>query len=250
MTATRQLRAPFVTSLILGLLIGAGSEPVGAQTAKPGAGPLRQATFELRHEVRVKIPDGARRVRVWMALPQDNEPAQQVRDLRIDAPYPYRIERDSEGSRVLYLEAQDPAVKAPAVTLRDLDGRPLTLRDLRGQVVFVNFWATWCVPCRNEMPALENLYRAYRDRGFVVVGVNFRESAGVVRGFMQELRLSFPALVDTDAAVSRAFGVRGLPVSFLLDREGRILWKAIGSREWDSSHGRTYLDDVLRLQPR
>jgi transglutaminase-like putative cysteine protease len=111
MTATRQLRAPFVTSLILGLLIGAGSEPVRAQTAKPGAGPLRQATFELRHEVRVKVPDGARRVRVWMALPQDNEPAQQVRDLRIDAPYPSRIERDSEGSRVLYLEAQDPAVK-------------------------------------------------------------------------------------------------------------------------------------------
>jgi thiol-disulfide isomerase/thioredoxin len=155
-----------------------------------------------------------------------------------------------EALEALLVQSYVELVPAPAVTLRDLDGRPLTLRDLRGQVVFVNFWATWCVPCRNEMPALENLYRAYRDRGFVVVGVNFRESAGVVRGFMQELRLSFPALVDTDAAMSRAFGVRGLPVSFLLDREGRILWKAIGSREWDSSHGRTYLDDALRLQPR
>jgi transglutaminase-like putative cysteine protease len=100
----------------LGFLIGAAMAAVlvgsgGAETPKPGTGPLRQATFELRNEVKVKVPDGAQRVRMWMALPQDNDPAQQVRDLKVEAPFPYRVERDSEGSRVLYLEAADPKVK-------------------------------------------------------------------------------------------------------------------------------------------
>lgn len=98
-------------ALTLSLVAAAGPHPVGAETAAPGTGPLRQATFEVRNEVKVKVPDGAHRVRVWMALPQDHDPAQQVRDLKIDAPYPYRVERDSEGSRVLYLEAPDPSAK-------------------------------------------------------------------------------------------------------------------------------------------
>jgi len=84
---------------------------VGADTVKRGTGPLRHATFELRNAVKVRFPEGAQHVRMWIALPQDNDPAQQVRDLKIDAPYPYRIERDSEGSRVLYLEAQSPKEK-------------------------------------------------------------------------------------------------------------------------------------------
>src|SRR5438128_408895 len=93
------------------LIAGASFTTARAQSAGPGTGPLRQATFELRNEVKIKVPDGAGRLRVWMALPQDNDPAQQVRDLKIDAPYPHRIERDSEGSRVLYLEAQNPKEK-------------------------------------------------------------------------------------------------------------------------------------------
>jgi thiol-disulfide isomerase/thioredoxin len=139
---------------------------------------------------------------------------------------------------------------APAVTLSDLDGRARALADFRGQVVFLNFWATWCVPCRQEMPALEMLYRTYRDRGFVVLGVNFREATREVRAFMDDARLTFPALLDTDAKVSEAFRVRGLPVSFLLDRQGRILWKAVGTRPWDGPHGRAHLAEVLGPPPR
>ena len=89
----------------------AWSGSAGADAPKPGTGPLRQATFELRNEVKVKVPDGARRVRIWMALPQDNDPAQRILDLKIEAPVPYRVEHDSEGSRVLYLEVPDPKVK-------------------------------------------------------------------------------------------------------------------------------------------
>ncbi len=94
------------------------------------AQPLRQATFELRNEIKVKVPEGAQRLRVWVALPQDNDPAQQVRDLKIEAPYAYRIERDSEGSRVLYLEAANP--KDKEITIVETFG--LTRREIRDQV--------------------------------------------------------------------------------------------------------------------
>ncbi len=94
------------------------------------AQPLRQATFELRNEIKVKVPEGAQRLRVWVALPQDNDPSQQVRDLKIEAPYAYRIERDSEGSRVLYLEAANP--KDKELTIVETFG--LTRREIRDQV--------------------------------------------------------------------------------------------------------------------
>jgi len=94
------------------------------------AQPLRQATFELRNEIKVKVPEGAQRLRVWVALPQDNDPAQLVRDLKIEAPYAYRIERDSEGSRVLYLEAANP--KDKEITIVETFG--LTRREIRDQV--------------------------------------------------------------------------------------------------------------------
>ena len=94
------------------------------------AQPLRQATFELRNEIKIKVPEGAQRLRIWVALPQDNDPAQQVRDLKIEAPYAYRIERDSEGSRVLYLEGVNP--KDKEVTIVETFG--LTRREIRDQV--------------------------------------------------------------------------------------------------------------------
>ncbi|PYN97086.1 MAG: hypothetical protein DMD89_16980 [Candidatus Rokuibacteriota bacterium] len=94
------------------------------------AQPLRQATFEVRNEIKIKVPEGAQRLRVWVALPQDNDPAQQVRDLKIEAPYAYRTDRDSEGSRVLYLEATDP--KDKELTIVETFG--LTRREIRDQV--------------------------------------------------------------------------------------------------------------------
>jgi thiol-disulfide isomerase/thioredoxin len=137
-------------------------------------------------------------------------------------------------------------IPAPALSLNGLDGRPLRLGDLKGKVVFLNFWATWCVPCRQEMPAMEQLYRGYRGRGLVVVAVNYQESKEKVQGFLKELGLSFPAVLDRDGAAANIYGVRGIPVSFLLSRDGRILWKAIGSRDWDTSDARAYFKKVLQ----
>ena len=143
--------------------------------------------------------------------------------------------------------AQTP-VAAPDVTLVGLDGRPLRLPNLRGKVVFLNFWATWCVPCRTEMPVMERLHRNYGGRGLAVVAVNFGESRSEIEAFTKQLQVTFLAALDTDGTVARAFGVRGLPVTFLLDQGGRILWKAIGPREWDGPDGRAYFEQLLRAQ--
>ena len=154
--------------------------------------------------------------------------------------------QSSDPLATLLLQSFPEPLPAPVVSLKSLDGRPLRLEDLRGQVVFLNFWATWCVPCRQEMPAMERLYRDYRGRGFAIVAVNYGESQAEIQRFAVELSLSFPMGMDAGGAGARAFAVRGLPVTYLLGRDGRILWRALGSREWDGPAGRAYFDKLLR----
>ncbi len=140
-------------------------------------------------------------------------------------------------------------VDAPPLRLHDADGRLVDLAGLRGKLVFLNFWATWCVPCRREMPAMERLHRAYAERGLAVVAVNVKESPREVKAFMEQMGLTFSAPLDPDGAVARSFGVRALPVTYLVDRDGKILWKAQGRREWDAGPGRAYFERVLAARP-
>jgi cytochrome c biogenesis protein CcmG, thiol:disulfide interchange protein DsbE len=117
-----------------------------------------------------------------------------------------------------------PAVghPAPAFTLSDLDGQPVALGDLRGQVVLVNIWATWCPPCRAEMPAMQAALDRYADQGLVVLAVNQREDPAVVAAFMRERQLTFPALLDADGAVGAAYQASALPSSFFIGRDGMV----------------------------
>jgi thiol-disulfide isomerase/thioredoxin len=126
-------------------------------------------------------------------------------------------------------------VAAPGFTLNDMDGEPHRLADYRGHWVLVNFWATWCPPCRKEMPSLEQLYQTYRERGLRVLAINQWEDADHVFSYMGELNVfpAFPILFDPQSRVSEAWGVRGLPTSFLVDPEGRIVYRAVGGREFD-----------------
>ena len=139
-------------------------------------------------------------------------------------------------------------LQAPEISAKDPSGSGQRLTGFRGKLVLLNFFATWCGPCREEMPALERLYRAYREQGFVVLGVDYRESAGTVRDFLAEMKVSFPAVLDESGQAVKAYGIRPLPASFLIGRDGRILWRAFGARPWDAREFRKYLEGVLRAE--
>jgi len=139
------------------------------------------------------------------------------------------------------------APEAPDFSLPTLEGQTVTLSALRGQVVFLNFWATWCPPCREEMPSIERLHRAFKDQGLVVLAVDVDEGAGVVARFVKDFRLSFPVLLDTGSAVTPRYGVVGLPTTILVDRRGRIVGGAVGPRDWASPAGRALIRSLLEL---
>jgi peroxiredoxin len=119
---------------------------------------------------------------------------------------------------------------APDFTLNLLDGGSVTLSDLRGQPVVVNFWATWCLPCREEMPAIENIYQSYRDLGLTVIGLNLtsQDSEKEVAAFVEELNLTFPIALDRDGSVSDRYRLMGLPTTFFINKDGVIVSVVVG----------------------
>lgn len=147
--------------------------------------------------------------------------------------------------QALGLQGPNETVEAPGFSLPDLTGKKIRLKDFRGKLVFLNFFATWCGPCREEMPGMERLFRTHRDKDLVVLGVNLQESAKAVKPFVQELKLSFPIVLDSEGAASREYGVRALPVSFLIGRDGNIVWRAIGGRDWESAKARQYFAQLV-----
>ncbi|MFQ5913772.1 MAG: peroxiredoxin family protein [Nitrospinota bacterium] len=131
-------------------------------------------------------------------------------------------------------------------TLPDLEGKSLRLSDLRGQVVLINFWATWCPPCRAEMPSMNDLYKGYRDKGFEILAISSDvEGKRVVAPFVEKYGLTFPVLLDPKNDVGSRLQMRGIPSTFLLDKEGRIAGLEIGARNWNRSSLRQLLDGLL-----
>ena len=123
---------------------------------------------------------------------------------------------------------------APDFLLADMDGNKHSLKQYRGKVVLVNFWATWCPPCIKEMPSMENLYVKLRSRSFVVLAINQWEDDERVFEFMGQLNSipTFPILFDQDSKVSDSYAVQGLPSSYIIDKEGRIVYRAKGGRDF------------------
>jgi peroxiredoxin len=137
-------------------------------------------------------------------------------------------------------------VVAPDFSLRDLDGNVRRLASFRGQVVLLNFWATWCPPCRTELPLMEALYQAYKDHGFEVLAVSSDgQGAEVVQPFVSQHHLSFTTLLDATGQVTLLYGVTSLPTSYLLDREGRLVTVAIGSHDWANADARALIKSLL-----
>lgn len=136
-------------------------------------------------------------------------------------------------------------VAAVDFDLPDLAGGRVRLEHLRGQVVLVNFWATWCTPCREEMPALATLARELGPRGLAVIGVNYKEARATVEAFVREQGLSFPILLDEDGAAGAGAQVFALPTTLVVDRRGLLVGTVLGIRDWTGRDARAYLRAVL-----
>lgn len=126
--------------------------------------------------------------------------------------------------------------RAPELVLKDMDGKTYRLSEMHGKVVLVNFWATWCPPCRKELPSVERLSQKLKGEPFLVLAVNVGEDADTIFAFTGRLDFSptFPILLDRDSVVLRSWPVKGLPTSFVVDRQGHLVYRAVGGREFDS----------------
>ncbi len=150
----------------------------------------------------------------------------------------------------LYAQAEPlhlVAGKPPAVdfTLKDMNDKLHRLSDYRGRVVIVNFWASWCPPCRAELPSMEQAYQTLKQQGVVMLAINVGEDAETIFNFTADYPVSFPLLLDMDAKVINAYPVIGLPTSYIINPQGRLVYRVIGTREWTEP---TLMKSILDLK--
>jgi peroxiredoxin len=141
--------------------------------------------------------------------------------------------------------AAEPAM-APDFALKADSGRNLRLREMRGQVVMINFWATWCGPCREEMPKLQQLYSKYRETGFVLLGVNIDDNPANAVSMARKLRVTFPVLFDKDKQVSKLYKVDAMPSTVLIDRDGKTRYLHRGYKPGYEATYQTQLRELLK----
>jgi cytochrome c biogenesis protein CcmG, thiol:disulfide interchange protein DsbE len=122
---------------------------------------------------------------------------------------------------------------APDFALGGIEGPAVTLSKLRGQVVVLNFWASWCTECHEEQDALDQTWQSFRDSGMVLVGVDFEDTSDGARDYMHDAGLTYPVVEDNDSKTALAYGIRGIPETFLIDRSGRIVDRLIGRLDAD-----------------
>jgi thiol-disulfide isomerase/thioredoxin len=139
-------------------------------------------------------------------------------------------------------------IEADDFELESLAGGTVKLSSYRGRVVFLNFWATWCPPCRSEMPSMERLSTLLRDRGLEIVAVDLQEPKDTVQAFVKEKTLTFTVLLDPSGAVGGAWGAQSIPTSYLIDRKGSILARSVGGREWDSAEMVSLFEAILSAE--
>lgn len=145
----------------------------------------------------------------------------------------------------LTLSGYPDGMKPPQFRGGTAGGQTVSLAGLRGRVVVLNFWATWCQECRPEMPAFEQLHRDFTAQGLTVLGINVREGRRAIQSYARELGLTFPLVLDSNGKIRESYGVIGLPTTFLIGRDGRAVALAIGARKWGSAPARATIQALL-----
>jgi peroxiredoxin len=143
------------------------------------------------------------------------------------------------------LEPMKDNAPTPDFSLLTPEGKKIALKDFRGKLVFLNFWASWCVPCREEMPAMERLYQEFKDRNFVVLAVNVKDRRQDAQAFVKELKLTYPIAIDPEGEVGLLYGAWGLPTTYLIGTRGESLARAWGPAEWYSPAARKLIKELL-----
>lgn len=137
-----------------------------------------------------------------------------------------------------------PSIPAPVIRLNDIDGRPYNLNDDHGSIIFVHFWASWCVPCRKEMPAIQRMWNKMKGQGLKMVLVNTSEDEDTVFSFLATYAPDIRPLLDSNGQATEKWKPRGLPATFLVDKKGNIVYQVLGGRPWDEQ---PYLSFLKRL---
>ena len=150
-------------------------------------------------------------------------------------------------ARALDLIKPNRQQQAKDFKVASLDGSRLRLADLKGKVVFLNLWATWCPPCKEEMPAMERLWRRYKDEGLVVIALSM-DSGGikVVKPYIEQSRYTYPVGLDPKMEVAQLYGARSVPSTFIIDRNGTLRAIALGPRDWDGRAAFAYIEALLK----
>jgi peroxiredoxin len=143
------------------------------------------------------------------------------------------------------LQPMKDAAPTPDINLVTPEGKKISLKDFRGKLVLLNFWASWCAPCRDEMPAMEKLYQEFKDKNFAVFAVAVKDSKQDAVNFAKEHKLSYPIVLDPDAKVGQEYGAWGLPVTYLIGPKGEGLARGWGPADWHGPAARKLIKDLL-----
>jgi peroxiredoxin len=141
------------------------------------------------------------------------------------------------------------SIEAPDIALKDLEARSISLYSLRGKVVFLNFWGTWCGYCREEMPSIQRMYNTLKNREFEVLAVSVNDTPEAVKSFVSQNNYTFPVVLDLEYKATQLYGIRGFPTTYIIDKKGNLVGKLVGSRSWDTPEVITVFNKLINYEP-
>jgi peroxiredoxin len=146
------------------------------------------------------------------------------------------------------LSISEPMTELAAIdfSAESLDGEMVNLFDFKGKVIFLNFWATWCGPCKAEVKDIDKLWDTLKDEDFVVIAVDLREKRKKVRAFMEEYGIDFPVYLDPSGRISSMYSVGGIPTTYIIDPDGNVVGRAIGPRDWGGEESIEFMRSLMR----